>query len=90
MFLVSAFHVLVSYVIPFVFVLSIVVFVHEFGHFIVGRLCGVKVEVFSLGFGPKLIKYRDSKGTLWCLSAIPLGGFVKFFGDANSGLLMCE
>ena len=84
MFLVSAFHVLVSYVIPFVFVLSIVVFVHEFGHFIVGRLCGVKVEVFSLGFGPKLIKYRDSKGTLWCLSAIPVGGFVKFFGDANS------
>lgn len=78
------FHFLLTYIIPFIFVLSVVVFVHEFGHFIVGRWCGVKVDVFSLGFGPKLLQYRDTKGTLWCLSAIPLGGFVKFYGDANS------
>jgi regulator of sigma E protease len=71
-------------IIPFLFVLTFVVFVHEFGHFIIGRWCGVKVDVFSLGFGPALFEYRDSKDTIWRLSAIPLGGYVKFFGDANS------
>lgn len=73
-----------SYIVPFVFVLSVVVFFHELGHFAVGRWCGVKVDVFSLGFGPELFHFIDSKGTRWRLAALPLGGFVKFHGDLNA------
>lgn len=72
-----------TYVIPFAIVLSVVVFFHEFGHFIVGRWCGVKVDAFSLGFGPELFAFVDRKGTRWRLAAFPLGGYVKFHGDAN-------
>ena len=74
----------VGYLIPFIFVLSIVVFFHEFGHFIVARLCGVRVLVFSIGFGPELAGFNDRHGTRWKISAIPLGGYVKFFGDENA------
>jgi regulator of sigma E protease len=74
----------VGYLIPFIFVLSIVVFFHEFGHFIVARLCGVRVLVFSIGFGPELGGFNDRFGTRWKISAIPLGGYVKFFGDENA------
>ncbi|MEH3117790.1 MAG: RIP metalloprotease RseP [Methylorubrum populi] len=70
-------------VIPFLFVLTIVVFVHEMGHFLVGRWCGVGVTAFSIGFGPELGGFNDRRGTRWKLSAIPLGGYVKFVGDAN-------
>lgn len=70
-------------VIPFLFVLTVVVFVHEMGHFLVGRLCGVGVHAFSLGFGPELFGFNDRRGTRWKLCAIPLGGYVKFHGDAN-------
>ncbi len=72
-----------SYVVPFVFVLSVVVFFHEMGHFLVGRWCGVKVDAFSLGFGPELFSYTDSKDTRWRVALLPLGGYVKFHGDAN-------
>ena len=72
-----------GYVIPFLFVLSIVVFFHELGHFLVARWCGVRVLVFSIGFGPEIIGFNDRHGTRWKISAIPLGGFVKFFGDDN-------
>ncbi|HLN37326.1 MAG TPA: RIP metalloprotease RseP [Xanthobacteraceae bacterium] len=71
-------------VIPFLFVLSLVVFFHELGHFLVGRWCGVKILVFSIGFGPELIGFNDRHGTRWKISAIPLGGYVKFFGDENA------
>lgn len=71
------------YVIPFVIVLTLVVFVHEFGHFIVARWCGVKVDAFSIGFGPELWARIDKHGTRWRVAAIPLGGYVKFHGDAN-------
>ena len=74
----------VGYLIPFIFVLSIVVFFHEFGHFIVARLCRVRVLVFSIGFGPELVGFNDRHGTRWKISAIPLGGYVKFFGDENA------
>jgi regulator of sigma E protease len=74
----------VGYIVPFIFVLSIVVFIHEFGHFIVARLCGVRVLVFSIGFGPELCGFNDRHGTRWKISAIPLGGYVKFFGDENA------
>ena len=64
--------------------LSIIVTVHEYGHYIVGRWSGIKAEVFSLGFGPKLFSRVDKRGTRWQLAAIPLGGYVKFLGDANA------
>jgi len=75
---------LVGYVIPFVFVLSLVVFFHELGHFLIARWCGVRIMVFSIGFGPEIIGFNDRYGTRWKISAIPLGGFVKFFGDDNA------
>jgi regulator of sigma E protease len=75
---------LTGYVLPFLFVLTIVVFFHELGHFIVARWCGVRVLVFSLGFGPELVGFNDRHGTRWKISAIPLGGYVKFFGDENA------
>ena len=74
-------HGLIGYAIPFLFVLTIVVFFHELGHFLVARWAGVKVLTFSLGFGPELVGFNDRHGTRWKISAIPLGGYVKFFGD---------
>jgi regulator of sigma E protease len=74
-------HGLIGYVVPFLFVLTIVVFFHELGHFLVARWAGVKVLAFSLGFGPELFGFNDRHGTRWRVSAIPLGGYVKFFGD---------
>ncbi len=74
----------VGYVVPFLFVLTIVVFFHELGHFLVARLCGIKVLVFSIGFGPEIAGFNDRYGTRWKLSAVPLGGYVKFFGDADA------
>lgn len=74
-------HGLIGYIIPFLFVLTIVVFFHELGHFLVARWAGVKVLTFSLGFGPELFGFNDRHGTRWKVSAIPLGGYVKFFGD---------
>jgi regulator of sigma E protease len=75
---------LVGYVVPFLFVLTIVVFFHELGHFLMARRCGIKVLVFSVGFGPEIAGFFDRYGTRWKISAIPLGGYVKFFGDENA------
>jgi len=72
-----------GYLVPFLFVLTIVVFIHELGHFLVGRWCGVGVTAFSIGFGPELIGWNDRHSTRWKISAIPLGGYVKFAGDVN-------
>ncbi len=72
-----------TYIVPFIFVLTVVVFFHELGHFLIGRWCGVKVDAFSIGFGPELWGFEDRKGTRWRVAAIPLGGYVKFHGDAN-------
>src|SRR5947199_6510664 len=74
-------HGLIGYIIPFLFVLTVVVFFHDLGHFLVARWAGVKVLTFSLGFGPELAGFNDRHGTRWKISAIPLGGYVKFFGD---------
>ncbi len=71
----------VGYVIPFLCVLTIVVFIHELGHFLVARWCGVSVDAFSIGFGPELFGRNDRHGTRWRVAAIPLGGYVKFKGD---------
>jgi regulator of sigma E protease len=75
---------LVGYVVPFLFVLTIVVFFHELGHFLMARWCGIKVLVFSVGFGPEIAGFYDRYATRWKISAIPLGGYVKFFGDENA------
>ncbi len=75
---------LVGYVVPFLFVLTVVVFFHELGHFLVARRCGIKVLTFSIGFGPEILGFYDRYGTRWKISAVPLGGYVKFFGDDNA------
>ncbi|MGR7997536.1 MULTISPECIES: RIP metalloprotease RseP [unclassified Xanthobacter] len=75
---------LLGYIIPFLFVLTLVVFFHELGHFWVARRAGVRVVTFSLGFGPEIAGFYDRHGTRWRLSAIPLGGYVKFFGDEDA------
>jgi regulator of sigma E protease len=74
---------LLRYIIPFLFVLTVVVFFHELGHFLVARWCGVAVKTFSIGFGPEIFGFTDRKGTRWRLSWIPLGGYVKFIDDEN-------
>lgn len=68
---------------PFLAILTLVVFVHEMGHYLAGRWCGIGVKAFSVGFGRELIGFTDKRGTRWKLSAIPLGGYVKFLGDEN-------
>jgi regulator of sigma E protease len=75
---------LAGYLVPFLFVLTIVVFFHELGHFLVARLCGIKVLTFSIGFGPEIVGFYDRYGTRWKISAVPLGGYVKFLGDENA------
>ena len=70
-------------VVPFLFVLTVVVFVHELGHFLIARWSGVRVLVFSIGFGRELVGFTDRHGTRWKIAAVPLGGYVKFFGDEN-------
>lgn len=76
-------NILFTTIIPFLFVLTVVVFVHEMGHYLVGRWCGIGVREFSVGFGPELLGFNDRRGTRWKLSAIPLGGYVKFTGDMS-------
>src|ERR1700754_4237707 len=73
-----------GWIIPFLFGLSVVVFFHELGHFLIARLCGVRVLTFSVGFGPEIVGFNDRHGTRWKIAAIPLGGYVKFFGDENA------
>lgn len=74
---------LLLYPVAFLFVLTVVVFVHELGHFWVGRRCGVGVKAFSIGFGREFFGWTDRHGTRWKIAAVPLGGYVKFVGDMN-------
>ncbi|MEX0860401.1 MAG: RIP metalloprotease RseP [Cucumibacter sp.] len=74
---------LLSYLVPFLVVLTVIVFVHEIGHYLVARWTGVAVKTFSIGFGPEIAGFTDRLGTRWQLSAIPLGGYVRFVGDMN-------
>ena len=71
----------------FLFVITLVVFFHELGHFLVARACGVKVDIFSVGFGKEIVGFNDHTGTRWRISWIPVGGYVKFAGDANAASL---
>lgn len=72
------------YVLPFLVVLTVLVFVHEMGHYLAARRCGIRVEVFSVGFGPELFGWNDRTGTRWKLSIIPVGGYVKMFGEMQT------
>lgn len=76
-----------NYLISFALVISVIVFVHEFGHYIVARLCGVRATDFAIGFGKKLFGFTDKYGTEWKICAIPLGGYVKFLGDIDPASL---
>lgn len=80
---------LYTHVLPFILLLGLLIFVHELGHFLVARFCGVRVEVFSLGFGKKLLSYQRGD-TVYCLSLIPLGGYVKMFGEQGSDKILTE
>ena len=82
-FMSAPFEFIWSYGLPFIIVLSVLVFVHEWGHYIVARMCGVKVETFSIGFGKELFGRYDKNGTRWKFSLIPLGGYVQMFGDSD-------
>ncbi|MFK0272511.1 RIP metalloprotease RseP [Ensifer sp. NPDC090286] len=83
-YLFDALQILTGYVIPFLLVLTLLVFVHEMGHYLVGRWSGIRILAFSIGFGPELVGWTDRHGTRWKLAAIPLGGYVKFYGDEDA------
>ncbi|MBM3089343.1 RIP metalloprotease RseP [Ensifer sp. T173] len=73
-----------GYIVPFLLVLTLLVFVHEMGHYLVGRWSGIRILAFSVGFGPELLGWTDKHGTRWKFCAIPLGGYVKFYGDEDA------
>ena len=79
-----------SFVVPFLVVLTVIVFVHEMGHYLVARWNGIAIHTFSIGFGPELVGFNDRHGTRWRLSAIPLGGYVRFVGDMNAASMPDE
>ncbi len=76
--------VILDYILPFLGILTVLVFVHELGHYLLARWNGVRVETFSIGFGPELFGWNDRHGTRWRISALPLGGYVKMFGDSDA------
>src|SRR6056297_4101363 len=82
--LVPSFGGFIYTIIAFVLALSVIVAIHEYGHYIVGRWSGIEAEVFSIGFGPVIWSRTDRRGTRWQLAALPLGGYVKFLGDGNA------
>jgi len=82
--LIPSFGNLAFTVVAFIVALSIIVTVHEYGHYIVGRWTGIRAEVFSLGFGPVLVSRKDRRGTKWQIAALPLGGYVRFLGDSDA------
>src|SRR5215470_7884087 len=79
----SLLSVLIHYGIPFLCVLTVLVFIHELGHYLVARWNRVRVEVFSIGFGPELFGWTDRAGTRWKVSMLPFGGYVRMFGEAQ-------
>ncbi|RZB12659.1 RIP metalloprotease RseP [Ehrlichia minasensis] len=88
----NIYHILNSgsfYLLSFLIIMSVIVFVHEYGHYIVAKLCNVKIEVFSIGFGPELFGINDKSGTRWKFSIIPIGGYVKMLGDEDPSSSQC-
>ncbi|OJF89974.1 RIP metalloprotease RseP [Pararhizobium antarcticum] len=83
-FLADAMQFVLGYIVPFLLVLTLLVFVHEMGHYLVGRWSGIRIVAFAVGFGPEIFGFTDRHGTRWKFCAIPLGGYVKFFGDEDA------
>ncbi len=83
-YLLDALQFVTGYIVPFLLVLTLLVFVHEMGHYLVGRWSGIRILAFAVGFGPELIGWTDKHGTRWKFCAIPLGGYVKFYGDEDA------
>jgi len=83
-FLADAMQFVLGYIVPFLLVLTLLVFVHEMGHYLVGRWSGIRILAFAVGFGPEIVGFTDRHGTRWKVCAIPLGGYVKFFGDEDA------
>src|SRR5690606_3141637 len=77
----------VTYILPFLFVLTIVVTIHELGHFLTAKWCGVAIDRFSIGFGRAIASWRDKSGVEWRIGWMPLGGYVRFSGDENAASL---
>lgn len=75
---------LMGNIVTFILVLSLLVFVHEMGHYLVGRWSGIRILAFSVGFGPEIFGFTDRHGTRWKISVVPLGGYVRFFGDEDA------
>ena len=86
----SSIWTILGYIVPFLGVMTFIVFFHEFGHFIVARWCGVKIEAFSIGFGREIFGWNDKHGTRWKIAWLPLGGYVKFEGDENAASMPSE
>ncbi len=80
-FVLNFFDPLIQYVIPFIIIISVIVFIHEYGHYWVAKKCGVRIEAFSIGFGKEIWGFNDKSGTRWKFCWVPLGGYVKMFGD---------
>jgi len=76
--------VFLHYAVPFLLMITPIIFFHELGHFLMARAFGVRIDTFSIGFGPEIVSWRDRVGTRWKIAWIPLGGYVKFFGDMNA------
>ncbi|NBX52531.1 MAG: RIP metalloprotease RseP [Proteobacteria bacterium] len=79
----SLIHIILHNLFSFIVIISLIVFIHEFGHFIVARWCGVKIDEFAIGFGKALFSFRDKKNTEWKFCLWPFGGYVKMYGDRN-------
>ncbi|HEY3778071.1 MAG TPA: RIP metalloprotease RseP [Rhizomicrobium sp.] len=75
---------IIHYIVPFLLMITPIIFFHELGHFLVARACGVRIDTFSIGFGPAIVSWCDRLGTRWKIAWVPLGGYVKFFGDDNA------
>ena len=86
----SSIWTILGYIVPFLGVMTFIIFFHEFGHFIVARWCGVKIEAFSIGFGREIFGWNDKHGTRWKIAWLPLGGYVKFEGDENAASVPSE
>ena len=76
--------IILNNIFSFIVIISLIVFVHEFGHYFIARLCKVKIEIFSIGFGKEIFGFNDKSGTRWKFCLIPMGGYVKMFGDRNA------
>jgi len=83
-YLLDALQFVTGYIVPFLLVLTLLVFVHEMGHYLVGRWSGIRILAFSVGFGPELLGWTDKHGTRWKFCVVPLGGYVKFYGDEDA------